>query len=34
MGLDKGAATSDEALEALAEDARNAGVDLADRAET
>src|SRR4029079_3550124 len=31
MGLDTGAATSDEALEALAEDARNAGVQLADR---
>ena len=31
MGLDTGAATSDEALEALAEDARNAGVELADR---
>jgi F420-dependent oxidoreductase-like protein len=29
MGLDKGAATSDEALEALAEDARAAGVELA-----
>jgi alkanesulfonate monooxygenase SsuD/methylene tetrahydromethanopterin reductase-like flavin-dependent oxidoreductase (luciferase family) len=29
MGLDKGSATSDEALHALAEDARAAGVDLA-----
>ena len=32
MGLDKGAATSDEALDAFAEDARKAGVELADRA--
>jgi len=31
MGLDTGAATSDEALETLAADARSAGLDLADR---
>jgi hypothetical protein len=29
MGLDTGAATSDEALETLAADARSAGLDLA-----
>jgi len=29
MGLDKGSATTDEALEALAADARAAGVELA-----
>jgi F420-dependent oxidoreductase-like protein len=31
MGLDKGAATSDEALEAFADDARSAGLELATR---
>jgi hypothetical protein len=29
MGLDRGCATSDDALEVLAEDARAAGVELA-----
>jgi F420-dependent oxidoreductase-like protein len=33
MGLDEGSATSDEALEAFAEDAGKAGLELADRAD-
>jgi F420-dependent oxidoreductase-like protein len=33
MGLDKGSATSDEALDAFADDARNAGIELAEPAD-